>query len=62
MKNIRREITVREAMALSGYSRQQVYNIVVNGRVAARKEGHEYRLDRRALERYVRRQRSQAAG
>jgi len=43
------EISVREAIKLTGYHRQQIYNLIVNGQVAARKEGHEYRLDRRAL-------------
>jgi excisionase family DNA binding protein len=43
------EVTVREAIRITGYSRQQIYNIIVNGRVPARREGHEYRIDRRAL-------------
>ena len=44
-----REISVREAIKLTGYSRQQLYNLIVAERIPARKEGHEYRLDRSAL-------------
>jgi excisionase family DNA binding protein len=43
------EISVREGIRLTGYSRQQIYNLIVNGRIPARKDGHEYRLDRQAL-------------
>jgi len=43
------EISVREAVKLTGYSRQQIYNLIVAERIPARKEGHEYRIDRRAL-------------
>jgi excisionase family DNA binding protein len=43
------EISVREAIQLTGYSRQQIYNLLIGGRVPARKDGHEYRIDRRAL-------------
>lgn len=49
-----KEVNVREAVTLTGYTRQQIYNLVVNGRVPARKEGHEYRLDRAALVKYAR--------
>ncbi len=47
------EITVREALALTRYVRQQIYNLVADGRVQARKEGHELRLDRSALLAYA---------
>jgi excisionase family DNA binding protein len=47
------EITVREALKLTGYSRQQIYNLIVADRIKARKEGHEYRVDRRSLLDYV---------
>lgn len=43
------EISVREAVRLTGYSRQQLYNLIVSGRIPARREGHEYRVDRPAL-------------
>jgi hypothetical protein len=43
------EISVREAIRPTGYSRQQIYNTIVAGRVGARKVEREYRIDRRAL-------------
>lgn len=46
------EINVREAIRLTGYSRQQIYNLLIDGRVPARKDGHEYRVDRRSLLEY----------
>lgn len=48
------EISVREAMKLTGYSRQQLYNLIVAERVPARKDGHEYRINRHALLEYQR--------
>lgn len=53
-----KELTVREAVSLSRLTRQQVYNLVVNGRVLARKDGSEYRIDRGSLLRYMQRRRS----
>jgi excisionase family DNA binding protein len=46
------EITVREAVQLTGFSRQHIYNLIINGRLAARKLGHEYRLDPKVLAEY----------
>jgi excisionase family DNA binding protein len=46
------EISVREAVKLTGYSRQQIYNLIVGERIPARREGHEYRIDRPALLHY----------
>ena len=43
------EVSVREAIRLTGYSRQQIYNILINGSVPSRKDGHEYRIVRKAL-------------
>ncbi len=43
------EISVREALTLVRYSRQQIYNLVTDLVVPARREGHELRLDRSAL-------------
>ena len=56
---VREAITVREAVALSGLTRQQVYNLLINGRVAAEKFGHVYRVDRRSLLEYLRSPRHQ---
>jgi excisionase family DNA binding protein len=53
------ECTVREAVETSGLSRQQVYNLLVNGRIAARKFGHVYIIDRKSLLDYLRRPRRQ---
>jgi excisionase family DNA binding protein len=50
-----KEISVREAVTTTGYTRQQVYNLIVNGRILARKVGHEYRIDRRSLADYTQR-------
>jgi hypothetical protein len=47
------EITVNEALQLTGYTRQQVYNILVAKRVQARKLGHQYLIDRRSFLNYV---------
>ncbi len=56
------ELTVREAVELTGFTRQWVYNLIVNGRIPVRRVpgfgGGEYRLDRRALLDYVRKIRS----
>ena len=43
------EISVREAVKLTGYSRQQLYNLIIAERIPARRECHEYRIDRPAL-------------
>jgi excisionase family DNA binding protein len=43
------EVSVREAVKLTGYSRQQLYNLIIAERIPARREGHEYRIDRLAL-------------
>lgn len=53
MKN---SITVNEAMELSGYTRQQMYNLIRGGRVRAERRGWEYWVDRRSLEAYCRAQ------
>jgi hypothetical protein len=47
------EITVREALQLTGYTRQQVYNLLVAKRVQSRKLGHQYFINRRSLLNYV---------
>ena len=47
------EISVREAINLTGYSRQQIYNIIVAGRAQARKFGHLYLINRRSFLNYV---------
>ena len=58
----KREISVTEAVKLSGFSRQQLYNLVRDGIVDARKHGWEYWINRRSLEAYCRsRGRDQAA-
>ena len=46
------EISVREAIKLTGYSRQQIYNLIIQDRVPSRREGFEYRIDRAALIEY----------
>lgn len=56
----RSDMTVREAVTLSGLSRQQIYNLLVNGRVAAEKFGHVYVIDRRSMLDYLRSPRHQA--
>lgn len=47
------EITVNDAMRLTGYTRQQIYNILVAGRVEAHKFGHIYVINRRSLLEYI---------
>lgn len=47
-----KELNVREAIALTRYTRQQIYNLIVDGRIVARKVGHEYRIDRDSLVTY----------
>ncbi len=48
------EITVREAILISGLTRQAIYNALVNGRVKAQKFGHVYKVDRKSLLDYLR--------
>ncbi|HTB93153.1 MAG TPA: hypothetical protein VK728_10005 [Candidatus Sulfotelmatobacter sp.] len=51
--NTDQEITVNDALRLTGYTRQQVYNILVARRVEARKLGHQYLINRRSLLEYL---------
>jgi hypothetical protein len=48
------EITVRQAIELSGLTRQGIYSILVNGRVAYKKWGNVYAIDRDSFLRYLR--------
>jgi excisionase family DNA binding protein len=43
------EVTVRQAAQLTGYSRQQIYNLVQDGKVRSRKPGWELWVDRKSL-------------
>ena len=43
------EISVREAVKITGYSRQKLYNLIIAERIPARREGHEYTFNRPAL-------------
>jgi len=47
-------MTVKEAVELSGLTRQMIYNLLVNGRVAFEKFGHVYMIDRRSMVDYLR--------
>jgi hypothetical protein len=49
MKETSDEISVTEAVRLTGYSRQQIYNLVRDGIVASRKFGWEIWIDRSSL-------------
>jgi hypothetical protein len=48
------EITVRQAIELSGMTRQGIYSILVNGRVAYKKWGNVYAIDHDSFLRYLR--------
>jgi hypothetical protein len=48
------ELTVRQAVEISGLTRQMIDNLLVNGRVAATKFGHVYKVDRKSLLEYLR--------
>lgn len=45
-------ISVREAIRISGYTRQHIYNLIVQLQVAAQKAGREYRVSRSSLLKY----------
>ena len=48
------EITIKEAVKLTGYSRQQLYNVVSDGKVKSRKPGRwEILIDRASLLAYA---------
>lgn len=51
------EITVNDALYLTGYTRQQIYNILVARRVQARKIGHQYFINRQSLLDYLKKRR-----
>jgi excisionase family DNA binding protein len=53
------EISVTEAVKLTGYSRQTIYNLVRDGIVAARKHGWEIWIDRRSLLAYCAKRQTQ---
>ncbi len=47
------EMTVRECVALSGLTRAQIYNLIVNGRIVVQKFGHVYVVNRKSMVDYV---------
>ena len=49
-------VTVLEAVRLTRYTRQTIYNLIFHGRVPARKVGRAYLIDRRALLAYQKQQ------
>jgi len=48
------EITVRQAMEVSGMTRQGIYAMLVNGRVAYRKWANAYAINRESFLGYLR--------
>ena len=50
------KITVKEAVKLTGYTRQQVYNLIADGRVKATKRAWEYLVSLKSLTDYCKRQ------
>lgn len=53
------EMTVNEAVSLSTLTRQQIYNLIINGRIVAKKFGHVWVIDRRSVVEYLRSPRRQ---
>lgn len=50
---MKQETLINDAMKLRGYTRSQLYNILVAGRVESRKLGHQYLINRKSLLDYV---------
>lgn len=49
----KKELTVREARAEYGYSKQMLYNLLDSGAIKSRKIGWIYLIDRKSLEAYI---------
>ena len=51
-----KQITINEAVKSTGYSRQQIYNLVRAQKIKAEKRGWEYWVDFKSLAAYCQRQ------
>jgi excisionase family DNA binding protein len=55
------DISVREALHITGTTRQQVYNLIVNGAIKAVKVGRVYVIDRASVVAYTKRRNGKVA-
>jgi hypothetical protein len=52
------ELSVRGAVRLTGYTRQQIYNLIVNCKIRAKKRERQYQINRRSLLAYCERRKA----
>jgi excisionase family DNA binding protein len=55
------DINVREALHITGTTRQQIYNLIINGAIKAVKVGRVYMIDRASVVAYTKRRNGKAA-
>jgi excisionase family DNA binding protein len=55
------DISVRDALRITQTTRQQIYNLIVNGAIKAVKVGRVYRIDRASVVAYSKRRNGKMA-
>ena len=46
-------VSVREAVRIAGVTRQQIYNVIINGAISAMKINGRYVISRESLDAYI---------